>query len=161
MLLPEHLTTSADCLEPGFLLADAEMKASILSADRVRFDDDVFKTIDGKTVNMLRAVMDFNPEARPSADQVLRFAYITQRRALSKEPMPGQPAKMAQVSLIACCANQSALTQENWSHLPAGHLLIVDVFATISRYLTLWPACLSYLATIVKLFGGKSGLCNQ
>ena len=87
------------------------MKAAILSSDRVPFDDPVFKTIDGKTVNMLRAMTSFSPASRPSAEQVLRYSYVAQSKAQSKEPIPGHPAKMAQVGFFACCANLPSLVQ--------------------------------------------------
>ena len=103
------------------------MKAAILGADRVPLDDPVFKTIDGKTLHMLRAMTSFDPSGRPSAEQVLRYAYIAQRKALNKEPLPGHPAKMAQVSFTACCANHGALVQTSLQCFPAGNLLTINL----------------------------------
>ena len=124
------------------MLADLEMKAAILGAERVPLDDPVFKTIDGRTLHMLRAMTSFVPASRPSAEQVLRYAYIAQRKTLSKKPIPGHPAKMAQVGFTACYANHGALVQKSWQHFPAGNLLSSDeIFATVSGRLTLWPAC--------------------
>ena len=109
------------------MLADAEMKAAILGTDRFSFDDPVFKTIHGKTVNMLRAMTSFEPASRPSAEQVLGYAYIAQRKLLSKEAMPGHPAKMAQVTFFACCGNPGALFQKQRFHLRTGNLLTINL----------------------------------
>ena len=71
-----------------------------MSADRVSFEDSIFKSIDGNAVGLLKWMLSFNADSRPTAQQVLRHKYITQRQALSKEPIEGLPAKLLQVSYI-------------------------------------------------------------
>lgn len=56
------------------------------------------------TVRMLEKIMDLNPKNWPSAEEVLRFDYIRQRKTLSKQPIEGLAGKLAEVSFKACCA---------------------------------------------------------
>ena len=65
------------------------MKAAVLSATKVSFENPAFKTVDGRTVAMLKRMMNFDPTARPSAEEVLCCDYITQRKTLSNRPIEG------------------------------------------------------------------------
>ena len=95
-----HASTPSQCL-----LADEAIQQAMLAAGEVDFGSAVFANLQPAGVSLLRRMLDFNPEQRPTAVEALADPYILGQAGLSTLPLVGLPASAKQVrgSLCSTC----------------------------------------------------------
>ena len=86
------------------MLADDAIREAILAADEVDLSHEVFKQIHPRGICLLKRMLNFDADARPTAAEVLRDPYIVERATLSRVPIEGLPGEHTQVRGSACSA---------------------------------------------------------
>ena len=97
----------AECIVPHAstprlcLLAEEAIEQAMLAAGEVDLGAAVFATLQPEGVSLLRRMLHFEADQRPTAAEALGDPYIVGRAGLSTMPLEGLPATANQVRGLA------------------------------------------------------------